>query len=177
MEEFRTGNFAITFSIPQSYWINEILPRLGYGKIKLIEVPIPEKIVPRIFKKALEEIQQSQRYFLEGDYDKVVAHCRNAVQLIPEALPIDLSSAERPTFNDKVKIFLKEHLSLFLSDTKRESLEKMIKATWNLSSIPHHPSPPGYFNRADGEAILQITTILLAYVGKLLKEKEKNTSR
>lgn len=177
VEEFRTGKFDITFTIPQSNWIDKILPGLGYGKIKLIEVPIPEKIIPGIFKKALEEIQQSQRYFLEGNYDKVVAHCRNAVQLIPEALPISLSGEDKPAFNNKVKIFLKEHLSPFLSDTKREFLEKMIKATWNLSSLAHHPVCPGYFNRADAEAVLQITTTLLAYVGKLLEQKEKNVSR
>ena len=173
VEEFTTGRFDITFSIPQSHWVDKILPGLGYGKVKLIELPIPEKIVPDTFQKALKELQESQRYFVKGDYDKVVAHCRSAVQLIPEALSIDLSGIERPSFSDKVKKFLEEHLSAFLTDSKRKSLETIIKATWKLSSIPHHPSPPGYFNRNDAEAILQITIIILAYVGKLLKQREE----
>jgi hypothetical protein len=173
VENFTTGNFNITFSIPQSHWIDKILPGLGYGKVKLIEVPIPEKIVPDTFQKALTELQESQRYFVEGDYDKVVAHCRSAVQLIPEARSIDLSGLDKPGFNDKVKKFLEQNLSI-LTNSKREFIENIIKATWKLSSIPHHPSSSlGYFNRADAEAIMLVTTALLAYVGKLLKQGEE----
>ena len=173
VENFTTGNFNITFTIPQSHWIDKILPGLGYGKVKLIEIPIPEKIVPDTFQKALTELQESQRYFVEGDYDKVVAHCRSAVQLIPEARPIDLSGLDKPSFNDKAKNFLELNLSI-LTNSKREFIENIIKATWNLSSIPHHPSSSlGYFNRADAEAIMLVTTALLAYVGKLLKQGEE----
>lgn len=173
VKEFNKGSFDITFVIPQSHWIDKVLPGLGYGKIKIIEVLIPRKIVPEIFNKALMEIEQSQRYFLEGDYDKVVAHCRNAVELIPEALPVDLSHVENPSFNNRVEMFLKECLSELMNDAKRKSLEKMIAAIWKLGSITHHPSSLDYFNRADAEAVLQITTVLLAYVGKLLERREK----
>ncbi|HJH27191.1 MAG TPA: hypothetical protein C5S37_10620 [Methanophagales archaeon] len=174
VENFTTGNFNITFSIPQSHWIDKILPGLGYGKVKLIEVPIPEKIVPDTFQKALTELQESQRYFVEGDYDKVVAHCRSAVQLIPAARPIDLSGLDKPSFNGKVREFLKQNLSTFLTNSKQEFIENIIKATWKLGSIPHHPSSSlGYFNRADAEAIMLVTTALLAYVGKLLKQGEE----
>ena len=172
VEEFTRGRFNIPFSIPHSLWVDKILPGLGYGKVKLIEVPIPEKIVPDTFQKALTELQEAQRYFVEGDYDKVVAHCRSAVQLIPESLKIDLSGIERPGFNDKTKKFLDE-FSSFLNDSKREALETIIKATWRLSSVPHHPQPSGYFNRADAEAISQVTTTLVAYAGKLLKQREE----
>jgi hypothetical protein len=167
--EFKTGSFDISFTIPHSHWVDNVLPNLGYGKVKLIEVPVPEKTIPGIFQKALEELQQSQRYFMEGDYDEVVAHCRSAVQLIPEVLPVDFPDKEKPTFNDKVDGFLKEYLSIILADSKKKALANIIKAIWRVSSIPHHPSPPGYFNRADAEVIYHITTALLAYVGKLLK--------
>ena len=54
------------------------------------------------------------------------------------------------------------------------SIENIIKATWKLGSIPHHPSSSlGYFNRADAEAIMLVTTALLTYVGKLLKQAEE----
>jgi len=43
VENFTTGNFNITFSIPQSHWIDKILPGLGYGKVKLIEIPALEQ--------------------------------------------------------------------------------------------------------------------------------------
>jgi hypothetical protein len=173
VEQFAIGRIDIALNIPQSHWVDKILSNLGYGKVKLIEIPIPEKIVPDIFQKALNELQESKKYFIDGDYDKVVAHCRNAIQLIPEVLPIDLPSTENSSFNNRVKIFFKQHLSNLLTDEKREAFQNIIKEIWSLSSIIHHPSPPDYFNRADAEAILQITTTLLAYVGKLLKKKEE----
>ena len=172
VEEFTKGHFNIDLSIPHSHWVDKILPGLGYGKVKLIEVPIPEKIVPDTFQKALTELQEAQRYFVEGDYDKVVAHCRSAVQLIPESLKINLSGIENPSFNDKMKRFLDE-FSSFLNDSKRDALETIIRAIWRLSSVSHHPSPSGYFNRADAEAISHVTTTLIAYVGKLLKQRDE----
>ena len=142
--------------------------------MKLIEVPIPEKIVPEIFQNALIELDNAQRYFIEGDYDKVAGHCKNAIQLLPESLPLDLKDISRPSFNDKVKKFSEQHLSRVLSKSKRESLGNMMKATWALTSKAHHPSPLKSFNRADAEAIMLITTALLAYVGKLLKSIEES---
>jgi len=173
IQELLTIHFDLPVEIPQSHWVDKVLPGLGYGKVKLIEVPIPEKIVPEIFQKALRELEEARRYFVEGEHDKVVAHCRGAVEQIPNTLTVDLSDIEKPSFNDKVEGFLKQHLSTVLADSKRNSLRTMIKATWTLSSIPHHPSPPGYFDRADAEAVMLLTTALLAYVGKLLKRREQ----
>ena len=172
VEKFSKGSFQIDFKILQSHWINKVLPGLGYGTIKIIEVPIPEKIIPGIFQNALIELENAQKYFIEGDYDKVAGHCRNAVQLIPESLILDLTGISRPSFNDKVKKFSDQHLSNVLSKSKREALGSMMKAAWALTSKAHHPSPSKSFNRADAEAVMLITTALLAYVGKLLKSME-----
>jgi hypothetical protein len=141
VQEMVTNSFDINFDIAQSHWVDVVLRGLGYGQFKLIEIPIPEKLIPEVYQKALVSLQKSQEHFVKGDYDEVVAQCRNAVQLIPEILPLDLSNTKTPSFNEKIKHFLKQHLSI-LSDTKAQSLEAMIKAIWKLSSIPHHPSPP-----------------------------------
>lgn len=169
-----TGDFDFNLEIPHSHWIDSILTGLGYGKFKLIEIPIPEKLVPDIFQKALMELQESQNYFVKGDYDEVIAHCRNAIQLIPETCKVDLSGIEKPTFNDKIKGFLTQHLPApFLTNSKRDGFVTITKALWTLTAIPHHPSPPRYFNRTDAEMVMLVTTALVAYIGKLLKKKEE----
>jgi len=94
-------------------------------------VPIPEKIVPDTFQKALTELQESQRYFVEGDYDKVVAHCRIAIELIPKSRPIDLSGIEKPNFNITVKKFLKQNLSI-LTNSKQGFIEKNHKSNMEV---------------------------------------------
>lgn len=172
VQEMLTNSFDTDFEIPQSHWVDVVLRGLGYGQFKLIEIPIPEKLIPDIYQKALIALQKSQEHFVKGDYDEVVAQCRNAIQLIPEILPLKLSDTKIPSFNEKIKHFLKQHLPI-LSDSKMQSLEAMIKAIWKLSSIPHHPSPPGYFNRADAETTFIISTALIAYIGKVLKKCNK----
>lgn len=168
IDKFSKGSFQIEFKILQSHWITNVLPGLGYGKIKIIEVPIPEKIIPEIFQSALVELENAQRYFIEGDYDKVVGHCRTAIEFIPNSLPLDLAGLSRPSFNVKIKKFLDQHLSNVLSKTKRRALESIIKEVWALTSRAHHATPSKSFNRAEAEAVMLITAALLAYIGKLL---------
>lgn len=115
------------------------------------------------------------QYFIQGDYDKAVSHCRSALESIPKALPIDVSGLEegdRLKFKPRLKTFLSQHLSDFLTESKRDNFVAIITGLWNMTSISHHPPSPGYFNRADAESIMLITTASLAYVGKLLKQKE-----
>lgn len=163
---------SLKFTIPRSHWVKDILPALGYGKFKLIEVPIPEKAIPEIFKKALEELEQAQNHYNNGEYDEAVFRCRNAIQQIPDTLPRSSNEEEKPSVPTKVKERLKQYFpEKILSNSKREALSRMIIGIWNLTSIPHHPSPPKYFNRYDAETVIGITTFLLSYVGRLLKTK------
>jgi hypothetical protein len=167
LEPYTTG-FRLEFSVIRSLWVENILPGLGHGKIKILEIPYPEKTLEGVFEKAIQELEQARKYFNEGDYDKTVGHCRSAVQLIPELLPLSITAEG---FAEKSKQFVKEHLRPLIEDSKTEAYSKVIKALWDLAAIPHHPSPPGYFNRADAEFSLLVTSASLGYVGKLLSSK------
>ena len=166
--EFYTTGFRLEFNVIRSLWVEKILPGLGYGKIKILEIPYPEKTLEGIFERALQEFEQARKYFNEGDYDKTVGHCRSAVQLIPELLPL---SETAEGFAEKSRQFTKEHLEPLLGVSKTEAYAKVLKALWDLATIPHHPLPPGYFNRADAEFSLLATSASLGYVGKLLSGK------
>lgn len=146
---------------------------LDYGKIKIIEISVSEKIIPENFENAFKELEQAQKYWLEGDYDKVVAHCRNLLDLIPTLIKIDLSDIEKPSFIDKIKKFLDNFPDTLLTKSKRENLEKIIKSLWDLTTIPHHSAPLGYFNRADVQFILTTVTLIFAYIGRLFEKTEK----
>jgi len=167
----------LKFTISRSHWVEDILPALEYDKFKLIEVPIPEKAISEIFKKALEELEQAQRYYNNGEYDEAVSRCRKAIQQIPDTLSRSSNEGEKASIPTKVKQRLRQHLpENILSNSKREALSTMIIEIWNLTSIPHHVSPPKYFNRYDAETVIGTTTFLLSYVGKLLKTKETVSS-
>lgn len=85
--ELCIAGFRLEFDIIRSLWVEKILLGFGYGKIKILEIPYPEKTLEGVFEKALQEFEQARKYFNEGDYDKTVGHCRSAVQIVPAVLP------------------------------------------------------------------------------------------
>jgi hypothetical protein len=160
VEKFTKGSFNITFSIPQSHWVNQILPGLGYGKVKVIEIPMQEKTIPDTFKNALEEVIQAQNYFTQGDYDKAVEHCRNALEPLKGFLP-------------EIKTLLTNSKYEWVAEVGQATydwVDKIYKKTRDVSSIPHHPPSVGHFSRFEAQAILMVTIALLSYTGKYLKQ-------
>lgn len=69
----------IDFNIPQSSWVNSILPQTGYGTFRLIELPATSSVIPEEYAISLRELEEAKKYFLNCDYDKTVAHCRSAL--------------------------------------------------------------------------------------------------
>lgn len=160
VELFTKGSFNITFGIPHSHWVNQILPGLGYGKVKVIEIPIQEKTIPDTFKNALEEVIQAQNYFTQGDYDKAVEHCRNALEPLKGLLP-------------EIKTLLTNSKYEWVAEVGQATydwIDKIYKKTRDVSSIPHHPPSVGHFSRFEAQAILMVTIALLSYTGKFLKQ-------
>ncbi len=161
---FTKGNFDITFDIPQSHWVEKILPGLGYGKVKLIEIPIPEKVMPDTFKNVQAELEQAQDYFIYGDYDKVVEHCRNAIEPLKNLRP-------------QIKILLTNSKYEWVTEVGQATydwIDKIYTKTRNVSSIPHHLPSIGHFSRFEAQTILMVTIALLSYSGKLLNQKKNN---
>ncbi|MBX3279103.1 MAG: hypothetical protein KF868_13955 [Acidobacteria bacterium] len=170
IEALRSANFTFQVHIPQSHWINYVLPGLGYGKIRIVEIPTPDKVIPEVFAQAIKEFEKAQQYLKQSDFDKAVAHCRNTLDLIPKVVKLKFEANARPSYPDRVRKLLKEHLPVPLADSKREAIEKMLTTLWNLTSISHHQNSQdsGYFSRADADLIMLTTTALLSYVGRLL---------
>lgn len=130
----RTTSFDLYVQIPQSHWINSVLPGLGYGKIKIIEIPTPDKAIPEVFSHAIKEFEKAQQYMKQADFDKAVSHCRNTLDLIPKVVPLKFEPDAKPSHPDRVKKLLREHLPVPLGDSKREAIEKMLTTVWSLTS-------------------------------------------
>lgn len=101
VQEFRQATVQpIVFSIPKSQWVEQILSQTGYGRLELLEFRIADPSKPTGLPRSVEELRQAQKQLIEGEYDKVVAHCRLAIESILDAR--DLKLAGTPTFAVKV---------------------------------------------------------------------------
>lgn len=148
----------IDFTIPQSSWVNSILPQTGYGTFRLIELPATSSVIPDEYGVSLRELEEAKKYFLNGDYDKTVAHCRSALD------PFKAKKGE-------IKSYIKSKSEYAWVDDVQtatdEWLNKLVKSTSHFTSKSHHSPSVGHFGRTDAEIIMMVTTSLVAYIGKL----------
>ncbi|MFQ6087542.1 MAG: hypothetical protein ACE5K0_01390 [Candidatus Methanofastidiosia archaeon] len=163
LTEFESIVVQINFNVFKSHWVEKLLPSFGYGKFKIVEVPIAASIIGEEFSKSLEELVHAQKYFNIGDYDKAVEHCRTAIEPIKDKLPQFKSMIESNTEYEWVKDV---GLSTY------NWLDKIYKKTRNLTSKPHHLPSVGHFSRYDAEIIMLVVTALIAYVGRISTSNE-----
>ena len=166
VERFETARIEpIVFTIPKSQWVETLLPQLGYRRLELIEVRISNGTRVEGFPKAVQEVLEARAYLANGDWEKVVAHCRNTLEAILDSRPLQLPPASK--FSLKVDTFIHEHLAS-LGEKQAKLLAEEMKLLWEVCSKAAHPNPPDYFKRADADFIVRNTTGILEYVSKLL---------
>jgi len=158
---FETAQARIPFVIAQSHWVNRVLPGIGYDGSTLFEIAGRSVLLPEPYAVAKEEILEARRYFVAGDYDKAVAHCRAAIEPVKKAI------------GDTKNHFASESKFDWIN-TQFEAtftyLDKMLKANYALASKSHHPPSSGNFSRAEAETMVGITSHLLSYLGTILPD-------
>jgi len=166
-KSFMTGTETsmgqLQFEIEQSRWINSILPQLGHHSYKLIELPLTSAVIPEDYNRSMAELEEARKYFINGDYDKAVSHCRSAIDPFKNIKAGELrefieSKSELDWVNKVI-------------DATGDWLDTILKATSSLTSKTHHIPSVGHFGRTDAEILMMVTTAIVGYVGKI-KGKE-----
>jgi hypothetical protein len=155
------------FTISRSHWIEKILPELGYGRIELLEVRVSPSIsAEEESPNAVGAIRRARDLLVDGDWNKAVAHCRIAIETIPDtgALPSNGTSE----FDSRVDSFVKELLIPKIGKQEARFLADGMKSLWRVCGGPIHPASSDGFKRPDAEFIVRYTTAIVDYVGSLL---------
>lgn len=152
------GVCNIFFEIPQSVWVNDLLPKLGHNSYKLIELPRHNNLIPEEYTKSIVELDEATKYFNNGDYDKAVAHCRSA---------LDPLKSKLPSLKEFVTSKSEHEWANKVLDSTNQWLEQIIKNTASFTSKTHHAPSIGHFGRTDAEIVMMVTTAIIGYVGKL----------
>ncbi len=161
MTDLTSAYCNISFEIPQSQWITKHLPALGWDSSRLIELPAANELIPEEYSQSLAELDKANEYFTKGDYDKVVAHCRSAIDPIRKKMP-------------ELKTMITSKSSYEWIDSVNEStfnwLDKLLKETGNFASKTHHTPSTGHFSRHDAQVVQMITIAIIAYAGKCISD-------
>jgi hypothetical protein len=71
--------FTLDFRMPKSDWIENILPRLKYKDVMLLEIP---KFLEPKFDDVVTYVNDAWRQYSMGEYDKVLTECRKALETL-----------------------------------------------------------------------------------------------
>lgn len=164
ISDFDYVSANISVEIPHSHWVSKVLPAMGYNSVRIIEIPSASTLLVEELNNSLKELNIANEYYLKGDYDKTVAHCRSAIDPIKRKLP-DLKNA--------IQSSVEKDWVTKITEATESWLDVMVKQTFNFTSKAHHIPSVGHFSRADAEIIYMITMGIVAYAGKLNPEKYK----
>lgn len=73
-------------SVPQSVWIDKMLPQLGWGSSMVVELPVPVIDEGGIFVQAVGRIDQAREQLAMGYTKQAIALCRDALSDASKAL-------------------------------------------------------------------------------------------
>ncbi len=152
----------LALRIDQTVWVENVLPGLGYDRVRLIEIDLGcmpgEDITAERFSRAVRE-------FDEGRYENSVVTCRNIRNAWERTFG---ATRQRP-----VATILGEQLGWPEGDWHRTTLDALWRSFADLTNTAHHPvqdPPPLPFTAADAKLCLQLTLTLSEYVGHARRE-------
>lgn len=149
------------FNIAHSLWVNKILPGLGYNAGALVEIPAVSILLPKEYAIAKDELREATRYFITGQYDTAVAHCRSAIDPINK----QFSNIRQNLKSDSKFKWLKAQYS-----TTYNFIDGILGGNYSIANKGHHAPSYGNFGRAEAETIIGTTTLLLSYFGKIIPD-------
>lgn len=147
----------ITFTIPHSVWLQNVLPGLGWGTVQVIELPSIGLEEFKRMEHAYTALKKGEELFKNGDYDQAVGFCRTAIDPVRE----DLKKLKLEKPNNLGADWAEK-----IGNSTVEWLTTVLGKTHGVANTPHHSPNPGHFTRLDAQMILTVTAAVLAYLGR-----------
>jgi hypothetical protein len=155
---------GLTFLIPRSQWIDNLLPGLGYGGLEVLEIRYGSGVIAQQLPKSVQEIQEAKKCLFDGHWEKSAVHCRKAVEAL-----LDCGSSALPVttrFREKLSTWMSDNLKA--DDAEAKLLAGQMQLVWDVTSPAAHPAPAHTFSRRDAEFLVRSTMALVEYVSRLL---------
>ncbi|MGP8434966.1 hypothetical protein ACT2FY_24265 [Paraburkholderia fungorum] len=144
-------NDNISYRVPLSEWAR-ILRELGHGDIIVLGVNLPTGPDGARLRSAIELLHAANRYLVNGEYDIVVARCRQAVESVQAAI-----DDGEPT-KEAMMLYRKDKASReSMSSLQREQV--ILETLRHYANLAHHVDNRGStecYGRADATFLLAL---------------------
>lgn len=150
----------LQINIEQSVWVREVLPGLGYDRLRLIELTFPPPLPDR--SNAASQFDKAKRALDERRYGDCIDKCRGLLNMWEKQF--------KAVKNRRVAQVIAEDRGWPESDIRRELLDTLWKQVGDIANAPHHPENDDdieLFDRRDARLVLLLTAVLSEYVEQL----------
>ena len=159
----RHAEYGERIKIARSEWVEEYLPKLGYKRVRLIEVPLLPEDIPDEFKAIVDGIEEAWRYFAMGEYGQTLTSCRIAIEALRNWF-YNQGMKRVKQINQKQKT-LPDFRKFTNSESLGRAMERIYEGLYELVSLGPHFFPHG-ISRPEAEHALMSTYSLANYVIK-----------
>jgi hypothetical protein len=146
-------------TIPQSHWVKNILPDLGWGDFIILEVPVGGKPLT----SSWEYLNKAQNAFDNWDTESLAANARNLVKNLTMSLAQKLGK-EHPAYRFNWRR---------AANKEKKDVFSVALHEVDLSEIEGYDITDVKFKRADAEFALNYARILMKYAQELYERKRK----
>jgi hypothetical protein len=154
------------FQVPQTDWIERVLPNVGYGKVHIVEYPATPLEGCAALDHSFKALKQAEEKHQLGFYDDAAGKCRLAIEPFFDHEPID------PTHPASKKIpVLKKHWETKLGQATHDWLKATLGSIKEAANPPHH-SPNEHYSQLDSQMILALTTAVVAYIARTIRPED-----
>lgn len=152
--------------VPQTHWIERVLPQVGHGKVHFLEFPAASLETCAALDHSFRSLKQAEDKHRLGFYDDAAGKCRVALEKFFDYEPVDPAHAT----SRKIPV-LKRSWESKLGKPTYEWLKTTLSTIKDASNQSHH-SPNAHFSQLDSQMILAITTTVVAYIARTLKPED-----
>jgi hypothetical protein len=150
-QSMATSEFILDFRMAKSDWVENILPRLKYKDVILLEIP---KLIEPQFEDVITYIDDAWRQYSMGEYDKVLTECRKALETLNKKVKAQ-GFTKGNTEEQGTKKELPDWDKLFGSSKLGDIIGTMNQKLWGFVAPGAHAGKA--INREDADFALMIT--------------------
>lgn len=152
------GPSALRVDVETSTWVRNVLPGLGYDRLRLIEITLPPPLPDQ--PSAGAEFDKAKAALDTRRYEDCVAACRGLLTMWKQG-----SGA---TDGKRLAEVVAKRLGWADGDARRQFLDVLWKAATDFVNAPHHPEGGGQggpLDHRDARLTLMMTALLSEYLG------------
>jgi hypothetical protein len=155
---FRTTSVSpLSIQIEQSTWVRDVLPGLGYDRLRLLELAFPPPLPDH--GSAAAEFDRAKRALDERRYGDCIQACRGLLNMWEKHYGA--------TQKKRVAEVIAAQRGWAEDDIRRSLLDTLWKEVGDISNAPHHPegdTDSELLTRSDARLVLILTGALSEYV-------------